>query len=57
MNNQIKKFLNKDVKPSSTVNTYTPPINAVCDAYRVEYFDNYNNKLMQQIRTAKLKGL
>ena len=50
----ITKWLNKDVKEVSfDQNTYTPAL-GVNDAKRKQYFTNYNQALMDEVRRIKL---
>jgi hypothetical protein len=49
----LKQWLNKDVKPTTKENTYTPAM-GVNDAKRKQYFTTYNVELMQEIRRIKL---
>jgi hypothetical protein len=52
----LKQWLNKDVKPTTKENTYTPAM-GVNDAKRKQYFTTYNVELMQEIRRIKLNQL
>ena len=49
----LKKWLNKDTKPTTVENTYTPPM-GVNDANRKQHFTSYNVELMNEIRRIKL---
>ena len=49
----LKKWLNKNNKPTTVENTYTPPM-GVNDANRKQHFTTYNVELMNEIRRIKL---
>ena len=50
----IHKWLNKDVKKVSfDQNTFTPAM-GINDAKRKQFFTNYNEELMREIRRVKL---
>ncbi len=52
----LKKWLNKDTKPTRLENTYTPPM-GVNDANRKQHFTSYNVELMNEIRRIKLNQI
>ena len=49
----LKKWLNKDTKPTRLENTYIPPM-GVNDANRKQFFTTYNVELVNRIRDIKL---
>lgn len=49
----LKKWLNKDVKPTEAKNEYIPAM-GVNDANRKQHFTSYNVELMNRIRDIKL---
>ena len=49
----LKKWLNKNTKPTKLENTYTPPM-GVNDANRKQFFTTYNVELVNELRRIKL---